>query len=663
MKKAIIIFFTLLIPSFLFTQTMYVGGQIDGDWGAMHQMNTETLDAKEYFYYTIEATSDYTDAKFLFQSDSYYNRWNGVTTNVDEVRTYIWHDNHGGDDNVIDSDVTDGNHYTFRLENNGYSDSKGLVMETSDAPITISSVNQIGDDIEGTHYLNSNEDQTINIGISGSKSTEEKIYLRYTTDSWSTDNFVEASGSGVDYSATIPGQINGTDVEYYVLTTTLSYSVNNDLDNYTDLVTIKYNNNSNNYSYTVDNYKTYHTISIDGTNDFSMTNERFETSTSNYYSYFTWDSDNLYFSISGEDVDLDNRTFMIYIDTDPHYNPENGNGTKSSDAWGVTHTLPFKADYFYVYKTQSGDDYVNLRKYNAGWQADQTCNGSQTLGSNFLEMSLPLNDIGNPSQIYFVMFRQDSTDPWWTGSATPSNAITDGNGSKTFQHYLGYTLETGIIPNEVVEDPTLPVVLSTFTAQYLNSKPTLYWTTQSETDNMGWFVYRNKIEDFTSATKVSGMIEGHGTTTQAQSYIFEDVIADPQVGDVYYYWLESVDYSGTIHHFDKVAMITIPDINNPNPNVTPPQVYDLISSPNPFNESTKISFTLTQSAMVDVAIYDVKGALVKSFDTQHVTANDEVLLKWYGNDENSKSLSNGIYLYSVKVNGQEYSTKQVILMK
>ena len=210
---------------------------------------------------------------------------------------------------------------------------------------------------------------------------------------------------------------------------------------------------------------------------------------------------------------------------------------------------------------------------------------------------------------------------------------------------------------------TLPVTLSTFTAQYLAGKPLLYWTTQSETDNMGWFVYRNKIEDFTSATKVSGMIEGHGTTTQAQSYIYEDVIANPQVGDVYYYWLESVDYSGTIHHFDKVAMITIPDINNPNPNVTPPQVYDLLASPNPFNESTKISFTLTQSAMVDVAIYDVKGALVKSFDTQHVTANDEVLLKWYGNDENSKSLSNGIYLYSLKVNGQDYATKQVILMK
>ncbi len=219
---------------------------------------------------------------------------------------------------------------------------------------------------------------------------------------------------------------------------------------------------------------------------------------------------------------------------------------------------------------------------------------------------------------------------------------------------------------EVIQNPsgsTLPVELSTFTAQYLAGKPLLYWTTQSETDNMGWFVYRNQVEDFTSATKVSGMIEGHGTTTQAQSYVYEDVIANPQVDDVYYYWLESVDYSGTIHHFDKVAMITIPDINNPNPNVTPPQVYDLISSPNPFNETTNIKFMLTQTAFVDVAIYDVKGALVKSFDTQHVTAEVPVSFQWNGKDDKSHNLSNGIYLYSVKVNGQDYATKQVILMK
>ena len=35
---------------------------------------------------------------------------------------------------------------------------------------------------------------------------------------------------------------------------------------------------------------------------------------------------------------------------------------------------------------------------------------------------------------------------------------------------------------------TLPVELSTFTAQFLNGVPTLYWKTESETDNIGWYV-------------------------------------------------------------------------------------------------------------------------------------------------------------------------------
>lgn len=252
----------------------------------------------------------------------------------------------------------------------------------------------------------------------------------------------------------------------------------------------------------------------------------------------------------------------------------------------------------------------------------------------------------------------------------PSGGVT---GTANNQYYV---LTSTVVPTHSTADLltinysnnggdnwTLPVSLSTFTAQYLTGKPLLYWTTQSETDNMGWFVYRNQVEDFTTATKVSGMIDGHGTTTQMQSYIYEDAITNPQVDDVYYYWLESVDYSGTIHHFDKVAMITIPETNDPNPNVTPPQVYDLISSPNPFNKTTNIKFTLTQTAFVDVAIFDVKGALVKSFDTKHVTADQLVSLSWDGKDENGKSLSNGIYLYSVKVNEQDYATKQVILMK
>jgi len=63
-------------------------------------------------------------------------------------------------------------------------------------------------------------------------------------------------------------------------------------------------------------------------------------------------------------------------------------------------------------------------------------------------------------------------------------------------------------------DNTLPVVLSTFTAQYMKNKPTLYWETQSEQDNVGWNIYRNSNSDFSSSTKINPeLIPGHGNTS------------------------------------------------------------------------------------------------------------------------------------------------------
>ena len=213
------------------------------------------------------------------------------------------------------------------------------------------------------------------------------------------------------------------------------------------------------------------------------------------------------------------------------------------------------------------------------------------------------------------------------------------------------------------DNQTLPVTLSTFTAQYLNSKPTLYWETQSETDNMGWFIYRNTIEDFTSAEEIAGMIPGHGTTTQPQSYIYEDA-EELQIEQTYYYWLESVDYGGTIHHYDRVVHITIPDPDDPGQSVTPPIAYDISADPNPFSYTTNISFVMDQPSLVDVAIYNVKGQLVKSFNSVKTSQeNETVNFHWYGKDNAGKALSNGVYLYSVKVNGQDYATKQLILMK
>jgi hypothetical protein len=210
--------------------------------------------------------------------------------------------------------------------------------------------------------------------------------------------------------------------------------------------------------------------------------------------------------------------------------------------------------------------------------------------------------------------------------------------------------------------PTLPVTLSSFTAQFLENTPTLYWSTQSETDNMGWFVYRNDENNFTTSNNISDFIDGHGTTTQQQTYRYEDDIQNPIPGDVYYYWLESIDYGGQVNHYDKAAILTIPDHHDPNHGLIPvPQQFGLLQNePNPCISSTKISFNLTETAGVELSIYNLKGQLVKKLYSGIASSKT---VEWDGKDANDKALENGVYFYNLIVNGKTAETKKLILMK
>ena len=208
---------------------------------------------------------------------------------------------------------------------------------------------------------------------------------------------------------------------------------------------------------------------------------------------------------------------------------------------------------------------------------------------------------------------------------------------------------------------TLPVTLSTFTAQFIENTPTLYWTIKSEIDNMGWFVYRNEENDFTTSEKISEFIEGHGTTTQQQSYIYEDSIENPQVGEKYYYWLESIDYSGQVNHYDKVAILQIPDINNPEPNVPVPSKYGLQSGPNPFNSNLSVSYMLPQTDMVRIEIYNMHGQLIAQFNEGLKTADKEYTLDWNGKDIYGQNVSSGVLLIKLITSEGSETTKAILL--
>jgi len=110
------------------------------------------------------------------------------------------------------------------------------------------------------------------------------------------------------------------------------------------------------------------------------------------------------------------------------------------------------------------------------------------------------------------------------GVAATSNEVQINSESllvHTEKYYGGNA--DGFSSSKTASDVSLPIVLSSFTAQFLNNVPTLYWTTQSETDNLGWYVYRSETDIFEEASQINiELIPGADTTSEPTDYIYED---------------------------------------------------------------------------------------------------------------------------------------------
>jgi len=114
--------------------------------------------------------------------------------------------------------LQDGFYYSFRLLDPLVPLPANLnvaVMKTSAPPVSVSRTGQT------PTIPKPGEAVLVSIAASQPKSAEERIYLRWTMDSFITSNLVQASGSGISYSASIPVQPAGTFVQYSVVTSTV----------------------------------------------------------------------------------------------------------------------------------------------------------------------------------------------------------------------------------------------------------------------------------------------------------------------------------------------------------------------------------------------------------------------------------------------------------
>ncbi|MCK4311319.1 MAG: T9SS type A sorting domain-containing protein [Candidatus Cloacimonetes bacterium] len=211
------------------------------------------------------------------------------------------------------------------------------------------------------------------------------------------------------------------------------------------------------------------------------------------------------------------------------------------------------------------------------------------------------------------------------------------------------------------DEGALPITLSTFYAIYTNGTPIIYWVTEWEEENEGWNIYRGEnadaLENNETITINSALIPGAGTTQQVTNYQFID--EQPVVeGTTYWYWLESVDFSG-MTEIHPPTYLSIPFNDDPPPI---PEIYGLFHNyPNPFNPDTEIRFKLEEGCFGEIVIYNMKGEKIRNLFSDKINSNEVMSVTWDGKDEVGKEVSSGVYFYQLETAEKNYRKKMLLV--
>jgi len=235
--------------------------------------------------------------------------------------------------------------------------------------------------------------------------------------------------------------------------------------------------------------------------------------------------------------------------------------------------------------------------------------------------------------------------------------FTDAGGPGGVEHGAANCTIQGTNTN--CGDVSLPVELSVFEARAGDSKVLVVWKTESETDNLGFYLYRSEVEDgeYTRITdRIIRSKSSNSPTTQEYRFLDSQV----QNGKAYYYKLEDVSVSGARTMHGPVSATPNAGLSLEENQI--PDSYGLGQNyPNPFNPGTQIEFQLPEAAKVRLTIYNLLGQKVRLL----VDANYEAgyqRVHWDGRDDFGNTVSAGIYLYEL-VAGNFVSTKKMVMMK
>lgn len=190
------------------------------------------------------------------------------------------------------------------------------------------------------------------------------------------------------------------------------------------------------------------------------------------------------------------------------------------------------------------------------------------------------------------------------------------------------------------ENAALPITLSYFNAIHPpgTDRVHLTWQTLTEIDNYGFIVQRSSQSGAGFSDIPGSFVPGNGTTLVPHDYEWTH---NGATSGTHFYRLKQIDFDGTLHFTDAVEVVVgMPTSVAPH---SVPAIFNLDQNyPNPFNPSTTIRFTVENTDVATVAVYNMIGQQVAILYSAVTDVGRVHEVRF-----NAVDLPNGTYLYKL----------------
>ncbi len=224
----------------------------------------------------------------------------------------------------------------------------------------------------------------------------------------------------------------------------------------------------------------------------------------------------------------------------------------------------------------------------------------------------------------YIFISADMGVTWQEQPRKTINTFSDVDISGTGNAWIAGNYGTLIYYNN---PHPVPVELLQASANVMEDKIELRWSTASEENNRGFRIERAGEE---LRFEEIGFIPGAGTSSEINEYKFDDIL--PGTG-INIYHLYQIDFDGAEYLIGEIEGEYYPE-----------KFYLAQNYPNPFNPETTVKFSVPRQAEVHIAVFDILGRLIT------VLADETYLPGLHELNFNGENLSSGTYF--LKMNGE-----------